>query len=68
MHRFDTTQLVVNVKVDILDVHELWSRNQFYREARLTCPLYRQTEDICIGIYEFKRVVHVDKKVCQCNN
>ena len=33
--------------------------NQFYREARLTCPLYRQTEDICIGIYEFKRVLNV---------
>ena len=30
--------------------------NQFYREARLTCPLYRSTEDICIGIYVFKHV------------
>ena len=26
--------------------------NQFCREARLTCPLYRSTEDTCIGIYE----------------
>ena len=32
---------------------------QFYREARLTCPLYRPTEDICIGIYVFKRVCYV---------
>ena len=28
-------------------------RNQFYREARLTCPLYVSTEDICIGICVF---------------
>ena len=33
--------------------------NQFYREARLTCPLYRSTEDINIGIYVFKRVFNV---------
>ena len=33
--------------------------NEFYREARLTCPLYRSTEDICIGIYVFKRVFNV---------
>ena len=33
--------------------------NQFYREARLTCPLYRSNEDICIGIYVFKRVFNV---------
>ena len=30
--------------------------NQFYREARLTCPLYRPTEDMCISIYVFKGV------------
>ena len=30
--------------------------NQFYREARLTCPLYRSTEDICIGICVFERI------------
>ena len=33
--------------------------NQFYRETRLTCPLYRPKEDICIGIYVFKRVFNV---------
>ena len=33
--------------------------NQFYREARLTYPLYRSTEDIRIGIYVFKRVFNV---------
>ena len=32
---------------------------QFYREPRLTCPFYRSTEDICIGIYVFKRVFNV---------
>ena len=45
--------------------------NQFYREARLTCPLYMSTEDICIGICVFKHVFnvwHMLKKVCQCNN
>ena len=45
----------------------LEKHNQFYREARLTCPLYRSTEDICIGIYIFKRffqrVAHVEKSV-----
>ena len=45
--------------------------NQFYRETRLNCPLYIQTEDICIGIYVFKRVCNVLhnmlKKVCKCN-
>ena len=34
-----------------------------YREARLTCPFYRSTEDICIGICVFKRVTHVEKSV-----
>ena len=33
--------------------------SQFYREARLTCPLNRSTKDICIDIYVFKRVVNV---------
>ena len=33
--------------------------NQFYREAILTCPLYRPTEDICMGIYVFKHVINV---------
>ena len=33
--------------------------NQFYREVRLTCPLYRSTEDICKGICVFKRVLNV---------
>ena len=45
----------------------LVKRNQFYREARLTCPLYRSTEDICIGICVFKRVSnvwHILKKRC----
>ena len=40
------------------------------RSERLTCPLYRQTEDICICIYVFKRVFnvwHMLKKVYQCN-
>ena len=37
----------------------LMKRYQFYREARLTCYLYRQTEDICIGICVFKRVFNV---------
>ena len=37
----------------------LVKHNQFYREARLTCPLYRSTEDICIGICVFKRVFNV---------
>ena len=49
----------------------LVKHNQFYREARLTCPLYRSTEDLCIGICVFKRVFnvwHILKKVCQCNN
>ena len=49
----------------------LVKHNQFYREARLTCPLCRSTEDICKGIYVFKRVFnvwHMLKKVCQCNN
>ena len=64
MHRFDTKQLVVNMKVEILTVNEFCSRflvkrNQFYLEARLTCPLYRPTEDICIGIYVSKRVFNV---------
>ena len=66
MHCFDTKQLVV--KVEILTDSELWSRslwtflvkyNQFYRETRLTCPLYRTTKDICICIYVFKRVFKV---------
>ena len=61
MHRFDTKQLVVNVNVEILTVNEhlvsfLVIHNQFYREAGLTCPLYRPTEDKCIGIYVFKHV------------
>ena len=34
----------------------LVKHNQFYREARLTCPLYRSTEDICIDICAIKRV------------
>ena len=33
--------------------------NQFYGEARLTCPLYRSTEDICLGICVFKHVFNV---------
>ena len=37
--------------------------NQFYREARLACHLYRQIENICIGIDVFKRVAHVEKSV-----
>ena len=37
----------------------LVKHNQFYREVRLTCPLYRSTEDICIGICVFKRVFNV---------
>ena len=37
----------------------LVKQNQFYREERLTCPLYRPTEDICIGIYVLKRVFNV---------
>ena len=32
---------------------------QFYREVRLTCPLYRSTEDICVGICVFKCVFNV---------
>ena len=76
MHRFDTKQFVVKVKVEILAINELWSRflvkdDQFYRKARLTCPLYRQTKNICMGIYVFKRVFnvwHMLKKVCQYNN
>ena len=36
---------------------------QFYQEARLTFPLYRPTEDICIGIFVSKRVAHVEKSV-----
>ena len=75
MHRLDTKQFVVKVKVEILTVNELRSRflwkYQFYREERLTCPLYRSTEDICIGVCVFKRVFnvwHMLKKVCQCNN
>ena len=52
MHRFDTNQLVLKVKVEILTINELWSlffvkRYQFYRKARLTCLLYRSTKDIC---------------------
>ena len=78
MHRFDTKQLVVNMKVEILtvDINEFCSRflakrNQYYLEARLTFPLYRPTEDICIGIYVFKRVFnvwHMLNKVYQCNS
>ena len=37
----------------------LVTHNQFYREARLTCPLYRSTKDTCICIYVFKRVFNV---------
>ena len=33
--------------------------NQFYQEARLTCPVNISTEDICIGICVFKRVYNV---------
>ena len=75
MHRFNTKKLVVKVKVEILAVNELGSRfyetTSFNREARLTCPLHRQTEGICIGIYVSKRVFnvwHILKKVCLCNN
>ena len=42
--------------------------NKFYREARLTCPLYRSTEDMFIGICVFQHVFnvwHILKKVCQ---
>ena len=60
MQHFDTKQLVVKMKVENLTVNEFFSflvkHNQFYREARLTCPLYGPTEDTCIGIYVFKRV------------
>ena len=35
------------------------NHNQFYREARLTCPLFISTGDICKGIYLFKRVFNV---------
>ena len=35
----------------------LVKHNQFYREARLTCPLYRSKEDICINIYVLKSVL-----------
>ena len=45
----------------------LVKHNQFYREARLTCPLYRSTEDICIGICVFKRAFNawlILKKKC----
>ena len=34
--------------------------DQFYRETRLICPLYRSTEDnyaYLIGMYVFKRVL-----------
>ena len=45
----------------------LVKHNQFYREAKLTCPLYRPTEDICIRIYVFKRVLtcgtYIEKSV-----
>ena len=39
----------------------LVKHHQFYQETRLTYPLYRQTADICIGIYMyiFKRVFNV---------
>ena len=54
---------IVKVKVEILTVNEMVSflvkHNQFYQEAILTCPLYRSTEDICIGIYVFKRVFNM---------
>ena len=37
----------------------LVKHNHFYREARLTCPLYRPSEDICIGICVFKHVFNL---------
>ena len=37
----------------------LVKHNQFFREARLTCPLYRSAEEICLGICVFKRVFNV---------
>ena len=39
---------------------------QFYREARLTYPLYRQTEDICTSINAFKRVCNVWHMLKEC--
>ena len=49
----------------------LVKHNQFYREAKLICSLYRSTEDICIDICVYQRVFnvwHILKQVCQCNN
>ena len=37
----------------------LVNHNQFYQEARLTCPLYRSTGDKSIGIYVFNRAFNV---------
>ena len=65
--------LTMNVKLTPLlfrQLYFLWN-NQFYREAWLTCSLYRPTEDIWIVIYYFKRGFnewHMLKKVCQSNN
>ena len=55
-------------KVEVLTVNEFWSCFfQFYRKARLTCPLYRSTEDICRGINFiltcFQHVTHVEKSL-----
>ena len=51
-------------EVEILTDNELWfhflvKQNQFYREARPTCPWHRPTEDICIGMFVFKRAFNV---------
>ena len=60
MHRFDTKQLVMKVKVDLLmSIKILVKHNQFDRKARLICTLYRWTEVICNSIYVFKRVFDV---------
>ena len=48
-----------NFDCQLILVSFLVKHNQFYGEARLTCPLYKPTEDICIGIYVFKRVFNV---------
>ena len=55
----------MNFDCQLTKVSFLVKHNHFYQEARLTCPLYRPMEDICICIFVFKRffnVCHMLKK------
>ena len=62
MHRFDRKQLTSSESESRMSMNLVSSRlkhNQFHREAKLTCLLYRRKEDMYIRIYVFKRVFNV---------